>query len=98
MALFLGGNFARDAIVIHGGHIDQEAPRQGDVAGDARPFFADGFLGNLHQDLLTFFQQVANLRHGATLKFSALRAAHIPASPAAAAIAVAVECHSLLMS
>ncbi len=30
------------------------------MAGDARAFLADGLLGNLHQDLLAFLEQVAD--------------------------------------
>src|SRR5581483_2938958 len=33
------------------------------MAGNARAFFGDWFLGNLHQDFLAFFQQVTNRGH-----------------------------------
>ena len=37
-------------------HIDQEAARQSDVAGDARALFAERFLGDLDDDVLAGFQ------------------------------------------
>ena len=63
LALFFGSNLARNAGVIHRRHVDQEAARQRDVAGDARAFLADRLLGNLDQDFLAFLQQVADGRH-----------------------------------
>src|ERR1700733_15121926 len=33
------------------------------MAGDARALLADGLLGNLHQNFLALFQQVADLRN-----------------------------------
>src|SRR5580658_4513320 len=64
LALFLGGNFARNAGVVHRRHVDQEAAGQRDVAGDARALLTNGLLGDLHQDFLAFFQQVADERDG----------------------------------
>src|SRR5262249_35993480 len=61
LALFLRADLARDTVVIHGRHVDQVASGKSDVTGDARALFANGFLGDLHQDLLAFFQQVADL-------------------------------------
>ncbi len=43
-------------------HENQKAPRQRDVAGDARALLGDGLLGNLHQDLLPRLQQIGNDR------------------------------------
>ena len=62
LALFVGGDLARDADVIHRRHVNQEASGQRDVAGDARALLADGLLGNLDQDLLPFLQQVGDER------------------------------------
>ena len=50
LALFLGADLARDADVVHGRHVDQEAAGQRDMAGDARALLADGLLGDLDQD------------------------------------------------
>ena len=50
--------------MVHRWHVDQEAPGQSDMAGDACAFLADGLLGNLNQNLLSFFQQVADQRDG----------------------------------
>src|SRR5579864_2090375 len=69
--------------MIHRRHVDQEAPRQRDVAGDARAFLADGFLGDLHQDLLAFLEQVADERDRRIL------AATETATASTAALAVA---------
>ena len=60
MALLVGGDLAADADVGHGGHEDQEAAGQRDVAGDARALLGDGLLGDLHQDLLAGLQQVGD--------------------------------------
>ena len=60
LALFVGRDLARDADVVDRRHVDQEASRQRDVAGDARALLADGLLGNLDQNLLAFLQQVAD--------------------------------------
>ena len=55
LALFFGRNLARNAGVIHGRHVNQEAAGQRDVTGDARAFLADGLLGDLDQNFLAFF-------------------------------------------
>ena len=60
LPLFLGRDLARHSRVIHGRHVNQETSGQGDVAGDARALLADRFLGNLNQNLLAFFQQIAD--------------------------------------
>ena len=62
LAFFVGSNLARNAGVVHRRHVDQKTSGQRDVTGNARAFFADRFLGNLDQDFLPFFQQVADLR------------------------------------
>ena len=59
-AIFGGDDFARDADVIDGGHVDQEAAGQRDVAGDARALFAERLLGDLDDDFLTGLQHFGN--------------------------------------
>src|SRR5882724_8699241 len=59
-AIFRGDDFARDAGVMDGGHIDQEAARQRDVAGDARALFAERLLGDLDDDILAGLQHFGN--------------------------------------
>src|SRR5437764_14403141 len=86
--------------MIHRGHIDQKTPWQCDVAGNARAFFADRLFGNLHQNFLAFFQQIADLRQWAAMKFPATRrwsSARAASSPASA-IAVTIKGDSLLDS
>jgi len=46
--------------MVHGGHENQVAPRQGNVRGDARPFVSNGLLGHLYQDFLPLLQAVFN--------------------------------------
>ena len=62
-ALLVAGDLTRDADVIDGRHVNQEAARQGDVRSDARAFFRDWLFGNLDQNFLAFLQQVADGRH-----------------------------------
>jgi len=47
-----GGDAPGNADMVDGGHVHQEAARQGHVAGDARSFFAQRLLGDLNDDLL----------------------------------------------
>src|SRR5207253_9549741 len=49
---------ARDADVIHRGHVDEEASGERDVAGDPRALAGDRVLRDLDDDLLPFAQQV----------------------------------------
>ena len=60
LALFVRGDLARDTGMVHGRHVDQEPALQRDVTGDARAFLADGLLGDLDQNFLAFFQQIAD--------------------------------------
>ena len=60
VALLFGGDFAADADVGDGGHEDQEAARESDVRSDARALLGDGLLGDLDQNLLAGFEQVAD--------------------------------------
>ena len=59
-AVFGGDDVARHADVIDGGHVDQEAAGQRDVAGDARALFAERFLGDLNDDFLPGLQHFGN--------------------------------------
>src|SRR5258706_8927972 len=43
-AIFRAVNFPRDADVVNRRHIDEEAARESDVAGNARALLAEGFL------------------------------------------------------
>jgi hypothetical protein len=45
---------------MDGRHVDQESAGERDVAGDARTFLAERFLGDLHDDILTGFQHFAD--------------------------------------
>src|SRR6185503_15448112 len=49
----------------HGRHKHQEASGQRDVTGDARAFFRHRLFRDLNKDLLTFFQKLVDLGHGA---------------------------------
>ncbi len=55
-------DLARDADVIDGRHVHQEAAGQRDVRSDARAFLTQRLLGDLDDDFLAFFQQVADRR------------------------------------
>ena len=46
--------------MVDGRHVHQKTSRERDVAGYAGTLLADGFLGNLHQDLLSFLEQIGN--------------------------------------
>src|SRR5579872_1458304 len=59
-ALFRGSNFPRHAGVIERVHVNQKAPRQRDVAGDARAFLAERLFRDLNDDFLSGFQQIGN--------------------------------------
>src|SRR4029077_2230184 len=85
LPLFIGGNLARDPCVVDRRHVHQEAPRQGDVAGNARAFLANGLFGDLDQHFLPFFQQVADLRTWRV--FAAWRAPGTEAASTAASAA-----------
>src|SRR5882762_8114428 len=52
-AVFRGDDFARYAGVMDCGHVNQEAARQSDVAGDPRALLAERLLGDLDDDILT---------------------------------------------
>jgi len=60
LALLVGGDFAADADVGDGGHKDQEAAGKGNVRCDARALLGDGLLGDLDENLLAGFEQVAD--------------------------------------
>src|SRR5579859_322409 len=52
-AIFRAFDFARDADVIDGRHVDEETAGKRYVAGDARAFFAERFFGDLDDNILT---------------------------------------------
>jgi len=87
LPLFVAGDLARHSDVIHRRHVHQEPSGQRDVAGDARAFLADRLLGDLHQDLLPFLEQVGDLGRRAALDV----AAGVHAASATAAAAAAIE-------
>src|SRR5215470_8438198 len=62
-------------------HVDQEPARQSNVTGNASAFFGNGFLGNLHQDFLSFLQQIRDGRKLA-LNVVTWASAHASAKPA----------------
>src|SRR5437868_15026259 len=86
LALFVAGDLARDADVVHGRHVHEEASRQRDVAGDARALFADGLLRDLNENFLTFFQQVGDLRCRTALNVAASAHAAAAATPTTAGV------------
>ena len=65
-AFFVAGDFAGDAVVIDGRHVDAVAAGEGDVAGDAGALLGDGLFGDLDQDLLAGLEQVGNRRERGT--------------------------------
>src|ERR1700675_4133816 len=71
------------------GHIDQEAAGQGDVAGDARAFFAERLLGDLNDHVLTGLEHFGNeLRPARWAGTAALRTAIRPGAAGAAGTAL----------
>src|SRR5580704_9637691 len=58
--VFGGNDFARNAGVMNRRHVDEEAAWESDVAGDARALFAEGFLGDLDDNVLAGFKHFAN--------------------------------------
>src|SRR5882724_7247976 len=61
------------------GHIDQEAAGQRDMAGDARALFAEGFLGNLDDNLLASLEHFGDeLRTARRARAATLVAAVMP--------------------
>src|SRR5690348_7326037 len=68
--------------MVHCRHVHEEASGQRDVTGDPSALFCHGLFRNLNQDLLPFFQQIANRGLGFALNVAA--APHRPASTPAA--------------
>src|SRR5882724_5115343 len=61
------------------GHIDQEAAGQRDMAGDARALFAEGFLGNLDDNVLASLEHFGDeLRTARRARAATLVAAVMP--------------------
>src|ERR1043165_2490327 len=65
--LVLALDAPRDTDVVDGGHVDEEAPRQRDVAGDARALAGDGVFRDLHDDLLPLAKEIGDRRLTARL-------------------------------
>src|SRR5271165_406353 len=65
LALLFRVDLARHAHMVDGRHVHQEPSGKRDVTGDARALLGDRLLSDLDQDLLPFFQQVGDQRHGA---------------------------------
>ena len=61
-AFVIAGNFARDADMLDGRHVHQEAAGQGDVRSDARALLSQWLLGDLDDDFLAFPEQIADGR------------------------------------
>src|ERR1017187_297144 len=60
LTLLIGGDLAADAHMRNGGHEDEEASGQSDVAGDAGALFGDGLFGDLDQDFLARLQKITD--------------------------------------
>src|SRR5215469_5507948 len=63
-ALVVAGDLAGYADVVHGGHVNQEPSRQGNMRSNARPLLAQRLLRDLYDDFLSFFEQVGDGRRG----------------------------------
>src|SRR5438128_10728769 len=55
-------DFPRHSEVFDSWHVDQEAAGQSDMRSNARAFFRDRFFCNLHENFLTFAQEIGNRR------------------------------------
>src|SRR6185312_12423918 len=75
VALFLRTDLPGNARVVHRRHEHQESAGQRDVTGDAGALLRHGFLRDLNEDFLAFFQQLIDLRHGATRNIASRTAA-----------------------
>src|SRR5947209_6122675 len=60
----IAGNFSRDADMVHRGHVDQKSAWQCNVRSNASALLAQRLLGDLHDDLLAFPQEIANRGRG----------------------------------
>src|SRR6185312_1054434 len=87
-------NLALNARVVQRRHIDQVAPRQRHVTGDAGALFAEWLFGDLDDDFLALLQQLRNQLRSSRLLTVPSRAVPVagtasPILPASAAIAAA---------
>ena len=101
LALFVGRDLAGDADVVDRRHVDDEAAGQRDVRSDARALLAEGFLGDLDDDLLAFFEKVGDggeRRAFAVWAFGALGAGFLRALGAAVAAAVVASVTASVVS
>src|SRR5271169_1543896 len=86
-AFFRGSDFARYSGVIQCRHVNQKAPGQCDVAGDARAFFAQRFLRDLYDYFLALLQHVRDqLRATRLLRLSVTVPAAVPVLRTASAV------------
>src|SRR5260370_39558179 len=70
------------------GHVDQEAARQSDVAGDSRALLTERLFGDLDDDVLAGLQHFGNeLRTARGARMASLIAAVLPRATGPAAFA-----------
>ncbi len=87
-SLAVGIDFARDAEMFDGRHVNQITARERDVRSNARALLGDRLFGNLHQNLLAFAQEVGDRR----LRALAPRGAAATAGRSATTIARSCFC------
>ena len=75
--------------MVERGHVDQVAPGQRDVAGDARAFLAERLLGDLDDDFLALLEHVGDQLRAARLRAMAVTAVAAVMRTAAAIVAAA---------
>ena len=63
-ALFVVGDFPRDANAVEAGHEDEVSPGDADVRTQGRALGADSFLDDLHEHFLTAAEDVLDKRLG----------------------------------
>ena len=66
-ALFVAGDFARNAGVFQRRHVDHVSSRQRDMGSNARALLAQRLLGDLNDDLLAFLEQLGDGRQRSSL-------------------------------
>ena len=62
-AFFVARDFAGDARVFHGGHVNDVASRKSDMRSDARALLAQRLLRDLNDNFLAFLQKFADGGH-----------------------------------
>src|SRR5262249_60938951 len=94
----LRDNFQRTPGVMPGGHLDQDPRRRGVVTGEPRALLGDGLFRVLPQDLLPFFQQIADRRQPPRLVMAASPHGTSSRTASAATIASPVSTLRLLIA